>query len=116
MAKEQYVIYNLERFFPTVEFGIDLIKSELQRCRKQNIVVIKIIHGYGSSGRGGQLRLGVRRFLQELLQKGSIQGISWGENFSIFDETTRKMLEMIPELRRDTDLEQSNHGITMVLL
>jgi hypothetical protein len=51
-----------------------------------------------------------------MIQSGSLRGLAWGEEFSIFDETTRQMLEAVPELRKDSDLERCNQGITMVFI
>ena len=113
---ETFAVYNLERFFPTVEQGILLVNNEISRCRRQKIRVLKIIHGYGSSGVGGNLRTGTRRHLNSLLQAGSVRGVSSGEDFTIFDQTTREMLEIVPLLRKDSDLERCNQGITLILL
>ena len=116
MAQISIVEFNLERYFPTVEQGILLTNQEITRCRKQKIRIIKLIHGYGSSGVGGNLRHGIRRHLQTMVQTGSLRGLMWGEEFSIFDETTRQMLDAVPELRRDSDLERCNQGITMIFV
>lgn len=116
MGQSKIIEFNLERYFPTVEQGILLTNQEILRCRKQKIRVIKLIHGYGSSGVGGRLRHGIRRHLQSMIQTGSLRGLAWGEEFSIFDETTRQMLEAVPELRKDSDLERCNQGITMVFI
>lgn len=116
MAQLNMIEFNLERYFPTVDQGIALLTQEISKCRRQKIRIIKLIHGYGSSGVGGNLRHGIRRHLESMLQSGSLRGIAWGENFSIFDETTRQMLEVVPNLRKDSDLERCNQGITMVFL
>jgi len=116
MAQTNMIEFNLERYFPTVEQGILLLSQEISKCRRQKVRIIKLIHGYGSSGVGGNLRRGIRRHLQSLILSGSLRGLAWGENFSIFDETTRQMLEAVPDLRKDSDLERCNQGITMVFL
>lgn len=116
MAQTNMVEFNLERYFPTVEQGIYLTDQEINRCRRQKVRIIKLIHGYGSSGVGGKLRHGIRRHLQTLIQAGSLRGMTSGEDFSIFDETTRQMLEAVPDLKRDSDLERCNQGITMVFI
>lgn len=116
MAQINMIEFNLERYFPTVDQGIALLQQEINKCRRQKIRIIKLIHGYGSSGVGGNLRLGIRHHLDSLLRSGALRGVAWGENFSIFDETTRQMLEAVPNLRKDSDLERCNQGITMVFL
>ena len=39
-----------------------------------------------------------------------------GEDFSIFDDTTLSLLEAVPELRGDPDLNSTNEGITILWL
>ena len=39
-----------------------------------------------------------------------------GEDYSIFDKTTRKLLDSEPQLRQDSDLNRYNNGITWVVL
>ncbi len=77
---------------------------------------IKFIHGYGSSGAGGKIRIETRRYLGEQKRKGFIRDFIPGESFSIFDEATRQAFWVCDELRRDPDLERSNNGITIVIL
>jgi hypothetical protein len=39
-----------------------------------------------------------------------------GEDFSIFNETTLALQEMVPGLRGDPDLDATNEGVTIVWL
>ena len=39
-----------------------------------------------------------------------------GEDFSIFDGTTLSLLEAVPQLRGDPDLNATNEGITILWL
>jgi hypothetical protein len=39
-----------------------------------------------------------------------------GEDFSIFDQTTLSLLEAVPELRGDPDLNATNEGVTVLWL
>ena len=78
--------------------------------------MLKIIHGYGSSGTGGKIRLEARKYLARLSAKGEIGGFIPGEEFSIFQEDTRRAFLRCDELRRDRDLERHNNGVTFILL
>ena len=89
---------------------------ELKRTKVLHFRAVKLIHGYGSSGAGGKIRIAVRRQLLDLLRQGQIKAFIPGESFSIFDETTRKGLTYCPALRKDPDLDRYNNGITVVLL
>jgi DNA-nicking Smr family endonuclease len=54
------VTVNLEAGYPTVEEARQLLKVELEKCRRK-VAIIKVIHGYGSSGVGCALRQGIRK-------------------------------------------------------
>jgi hypothetical protein len=78
--------------------------------------VLKIIHGYGSSGKGGVLRVGLRKSFLLRRKEGVIKAFVPGEEFTIFDQTTLQMLEAMPELHGDSDLGATNEGVTLLWL
>jgi len=110
------ITINLELGMPTVEQAIRRLTGELIRARAQGAKVVKLIHGYGSSGVGGKLRIGIRAELAARIRRGQIKEAVPGENWSIFDEKARRILDAYPDLNRDKDFERGNAGITMVLL
>lgn len=114
--REGSAVFNLEQFFPTVDTGKQILDQEILKCRRLGIAVLKVIHGYGSTGRGGNLRTGIRSHLKKLQSQNIVTAFVPGENFSIFDEEARAILAVAPELRRDPDLERSNQGITLIHL
>ena len=105
---------NLELGRPTAAEAVDRLASELRACRQMRTPVMKIIHGYGSSGKGGRIRTACRKYLAQAAEEGSIGGWIPGESFSIFDETTRRCLNAWPLLREDRDLDRENRGISFV--
>ena len=54
---------NLEEGKPFVDQAIRRLTFELQQSRRSGYTVLKIIHGYGSSGRGGRIRTEARTYL-----------------------------------------------------
>lgn len=110
------IIINLEQGMPTVDQASHRLVGELIRARAQGAKVVKIIHGYGSSGVGGKLKIGIRAELAERKRRGQIKEAVPGENWSIFDEGARRVLDAHPDLNRDRDFERGNAGITIVLL
>ena len=107
---------NLEKGLPTVEEGRRRLLEEIKRTGANGGGVLKVTHGYGSSGAGGKLREGVRKSLLLRRKEGAIQGFVWGENWDAFDDTARLILDRCPELRRDPDLARGNPGITIILV
>ena len=105
---------NLEQGRPTVDQALGWLAAELEAARKMNTPLMKLIHGYGSSGKGGRIRTASRRYLEEAAAQGRITTYLPGERFSIFDETARRAMQRYPQLRQDRDLDAENRGVTFV--
>lgn len=107
---------NLEEGRPFVDAAIRRLTFELKQSERMGIKVLKIIHGYGSSGTGGRIRVEARRYLERLKQRGEIQNYVTGEKFSIFEADARTALQLCGELRSDHDLDRHNNGVTYIVL
>lgn len=101
---------------PLVREALQRMERELALARQERTAHLKLVHGYGSSGAGGEIRIAVQRRLQELAQGGEIRGCIFGEDWSKSDERTWKLLQSHPKLKSDSDLGRRNRGITIVLL
>lgn len=111
-----HTVVNLESGMPTVEQARIKLEQALRTAKARRQTALKIIHGYGSSGKGGAIRRNVREILTRKRNAGQIRGFVAGEDFSPFDETARSIVLVCPELAKDRDYSRQNHGITMVLL
>jgi hypothetical protein len=109
-------IVNLENGMPLVHEALSLLERELAAARRQRTAILKFIHGYGSTGVGGDLRIAVQKRLRELHDNGMIQSFIFGEDWATSDTQTWDLLKRHPELKCDPDLGRSNRGITVVLL
>lgn len=107
---------NLEDGMPTVAQAIARLQLEVRLARRQDIWILKIIHGFGSTGTGGKIRIAVRKELPTLQRRGQIKFFVPGEKLTIFEEDTRKLLQICPAFRRDRDIDRHNNGITVVVL
>lgn len=103
---------NIEKGMPRLESAKVMLQDQIVMAKRTGIKVLKIIHGYGSTGTGGILRTELRKIIQGIKNSTVI----YGENFSIFDGQTRLALAKYPDLRKDKDLENANQGITFILL
>ncbi len=92
------------------------LHQELMGARRQGIRLVKLVHGYGSSGKGGDIRIAVQLRLVEMARNGQIRSCIFGENWSISDEQTWQLIRSQPEIDEDRDLGRQNLGITIVLL
>lgn len=107
---------NIEASFPTLEEARRLIIDQIKSTKREGIRVLKVIHGYGSSGKGGTLCIGLRKSFSLRKKERIIKDFIPGEDYSIFDNVTAQLLEAEPELRGDPDLNAMNEGITILWL
>lgn len=107
---------NLEQGFPTRDEARLRLESAIAQAKKDGVLAVKIIHGYGSSGKGGVLRFAVRGYLRQMKDHGEIALFVNGESFSQFDERSRELLRRQPDLLVDQDLGSGNKGVTLVLI
>lgn len=107
---------NIETGKPDVRTACMLVDAHIATARRQGMNILKIIHGYGSSGVGGVLRTKVRKYLQEPKFAATVAAIIPGERWEIFDADAQKVLQKYPEMGRDSDLGRCNHGITVVVM
>jgi hypothetical protein len=107
---------NLKSDMPLVRDALQRLDRELALARQEKAKLLKLVHGYGSTGEGGEIRIAVQKRLTEMTQIGQIRGCIFGENWSKSDESSWKLLQSHAELKRDSDLGRGNRGITIVLL
>jgi len=100
---------------PLVREALRRMDRELALARQEKAKLLKLIHGYGSTGAGGDIRIAVQKRLLEMTQNGQIRGCIFGENWSQSDDAAWKLLQLQPELKSDSDLGRRNRGITIVL-
>lgn len=107
---------NLKADMPPVHEALQRLESELENARHQGESLLKIIHGYGSTGSGGDIRVAVQRRLAELTSEGKIRDCIFGEDWSKSNARAWELLKSQPQLKGDSDLGRKNSGITVVLL
>ena len=101
---------------PSVDEALRRLDREIAVARQGKVGLVKIVHGYGSTGAGGDIRIAVQRRLHELAEAGQIRGCIFGENWSKTDDASWRLLQSKSELKNDPDLGRRNEGITVVLL
>jgi hypothetical protein len=79
--------FNVEAGMPTLDEARRLVIEEIKQAKRAGARVLKVIHGYGSSGTGGKLCVGLRKSFGLRKKEGIIKDFIAGEDFSIFNET-----------------------------
>lgn len=107
---------NLKDGLPSVEQARTRLQSEIQIAQSQGLKLLKIIHGYGSQGVGGELRIALQSTLRSMAHSGEIRDCIYGEKWRKSDERSWELLKRMPDLKNDPDLGRGNRGITLILL
>jgi len=107
---------NLEEGRPLVEEALRRLEICIDDGLRNEVTVITLIHGYGSSGKGGAIRGECRKMLEFLQSRKIIGDYLPGEDFSRKSGKARALLQRYPDLARNKNLGKGNPGITLVFL
>lgn len=109
-------IVNLEAGRPDLETARRRLLAEMEAARKAGTRLLKVIHGWGSSGAGGTLAAGIRRSLRLRVKERMARRIVVGERFSGDTLEGRELAQHHPSVRSDRDWNRANPGVTVVEL
>jgi hypothetical protein len=109
-------VINLEEGHPTVNVGLLRLDRALVAARSEGVPLLKLVHGYGSTGVGGRLREEVWKALDRFQRNGFIAGFIPGEDFRLSNEATWELVKRDKAIKQDRDFGRGNRGITIVVL
>lgn len=109
------VTINLKQGLPTVAEAMTRLDRRMDTAILDGARVVRIIHGWGSGGKGGAIRDETRRRLAVFQRQHRIGTAIPGEDFSERSAAGRQLMERCPQLRDDRS-NFGNPGITMVSL
>lgn len=110
-----YRTFNVKADAPTVELALANIEIEIQRCRSEGVKVLKVIHGYGSSGVGGEIKKALSRWLMFKKKQHFIVDYIKGEEWPTSVRAAKYKKEF-PEVLGDMELYFINPGLTVIIL
>lgn len=91
----------------------ELLQALLRVRGSSTLRIIKIIHGYGKSGKGGTTKDIVRNWV--FRNRGRFRFAVDGENYSLYNADTQELRRHVGEYL-DSDLGAANPGITVVFV
>ncbi|MBN2280514.1 MAG: hypothetical protein JXQ65_08040 [Candidatus Marinimicrobia bacterium] len=105
---------NLKIDLPTVDEALQSARRKINTARSKGLGVLKLVHGYGSSGVGGRIRIELRKELLQMKTRHLVRNVIFGEDFT--PAKCKQLLRRFPELEKDEDYQRRNKGITLVEL
>ena len=104
---------NLERGMPDAATAVRRLKDGLMSAKRQGVKAVVVIHGYGSTGVGGAIRVAVQKTLDEDQLRGLVRfwvgGTSWSWR-------KKEALSVCKDLERFERRINGNEGVTVVML
>lgn len=114
--KDEIRYVNLKQGMPYVDEAVSRLNSEIARAKRDHIEALILIHGYGSKGVGGKIRIGVQQELRILEASGNIRAWVSGENWNESNRIATNIIDECPALEDDPDLGAHNAGMSIVLI
>lgn len=114
--KDSFVTMNLEEGMPLVKEALCKLEAEIGKYKRSGVRVIRCIHGWGSSGTGGEIRKKVIPRLRSKKQNGSIRHYYNYDTSSQSSEDFQKLLSLCPEYAERFKKDKKNKGVSYILL
>lgn len=100
----------------SLEQALAILEIEIESAKKEGIIAIKVLHGYGSHGRGGVIRKALIPLLASWKKSKFILDYFGGDKWNLFDEDAKRILLKDKTIYNDCDISSSNPGITIIEL
>ena len=97
-----------------VDYAIKTVELEIENAKREGLIALKILHGYGSHGKGGAIMLELRRILPFWKRQGIIIDYFGGDKWGLFDKQAMEILNADKSIFGDCDLDKGNPGITII--
>ena len=108
---------NLEENLPSVDQAIDRFDQIITELSGTAVQLIKIIHGYGSSGKGGRIKEAVRQELVYQRRDELIHSYFAGEDLLPGKASYQDLIKQNPIVKQLLTKDMlGNPGITLVIL
>lgn len=106
-------VINLKEYvYPDV--AVVFLEKEIEICKLTDVNVIIAIHGYGSSGAGGEIKKELLKSLKILKSNKKILNFVKGEQWSEGHNLYTNLVKLEPELILNSQIQNFNSGVTLI--
>jgi hypothetical protein len=113
---KKIVTLNLEKGLPRVEEAVASLDRQIAAARMEGVTLMRVIHGWGSTGTGGKIKAAVHLQLGAHTRSRNVRGFLPGERYSELTSGGKNLLASYPSLRSTLRSDRENPGITFVEL
>ena len=116
-AITETLIFDLELGAPLVEEAIAKFEQYLEVASNAGFKTMLVIHGYGSSGKGGEIRKTLRDNLEHNFYSDRVVDYYLGEDLKESNELYAELIKRRPSLKKQaSQFKNSNDGVTILLI
>ena len=109
-------VVNIKENMPPKDYAVYLLDVAISDSKKMGEKALIVVHGYGSHGKGGEIKKAVVDYLttakKNKLITTFVKGDLWGE----LNPDKQLICSVCPELIINNQLNDFNSGVTVVLL
>ncbi len=107
---------NLKEFGQTQVQAIKELEIFVDLCKNAGVKAIKVVHGYGSGGKGGVIAKSVLLYAKRMQKLNKIQFYLNGPDWNLANKKALQIIYSCKSHHADEDLNKQNPGITILFL
>lgn len=109
-------VIDIKSHMPPADVACAELEIRLESLKHSQVKILKVVHGYGSHGVGGEIKKQMNLLLFKLKKEKKIvdyvNGDRLGEDFI----QKNALYEKYPSLILDADLKNYNSGVSIIIL
>ena len=110
----KYTEINIKEDMPVVADAMRYLQDAIARLKRDKYDVVLIVHGYGSTGKGGVICAKARQWLKAQERGKKVKQVFYGEDLTIFNFAALALKNKCREL--EPLFRVCNNGVTVVEL
>ena len=110
----KYTEINIKEDMSIVADAMRYLQDAIARLKRDKYDVVLIVHGYGSTGKGGAICAKARQWLKAQERGGKVKQVFYGEDLTIFNFAALALKNKCREL--EPLFRVCNNGVTVVEL
>lgn len=110
----KYTEINIKQDMPLVADAMRYLQDSIVKLKRDKCQRVLIIHGYGSTGKGGAICEKARQWLKAQERNGKVKTVIFGEDFTLFNFKALELKYKYQELEQL--MRVCNNGVTVVEL
>lgn len=109
-------VVNIKENMPPSDYAVFLLDCAISDSKKMGDKALIVIHGYGSHGKGGEIKRAVAEYLATAKKNKNIKTFVKGDEWGELNPDKQWICSECPELIINSQLYGFNSGVTVILL